>query len=124
MARVNSLHDADSYLSSLNLDKWWSRGLGTLRDLERSNPEKWGLQMKRISMKVISLLVPSLFFLSAMGQLPSQDILALLEFKKSIKHDPTGYVLSSWNGYPSSWNRIVCNCGNVAGAVGLSLCSM
>ncbi|KAF2310764.1 hypothetical protein GH714_016978 [Hevea brasiliensis] len=49
-----------------------------------------------------------------MGQLPSQDILALLEFKKGIKHDPTGYVLSSWNdesidfdGCPSSWNGVV-----------------
>ncbi|KAJ6770808.1 hypothetical protein OIU79_021450 [Salix purpurea] len=59
-----------------------------------------------------------------MGQLPSQDILALLEFKKGIKHDPTGYVLESWNeesidfnGCPSSWNGIVCNGGNVAGVV-------
>ncbi|CAK9161568.1 unnamed protein product [Ilex paraguariensis] len=59
-----------------------------------------------------------------MGQLPSQDILALLEFKKGIKHDPTGYVLDSWNeesidfnGCPSSWNGIMCNGGNVAGVV-------
>ncbi|KAK8618222.1 hypothetical protein V6N13_132222 [Hibiscus sabdariffa] len=59
-----------------------------------------------------------------MGQLPSQDILALLEFKKGIKHDPTGYVLDSWNeesidfnGCPSSWNGIVCNGGNVAGVI-------
>ncbi|KAK2967695.1 hypothetical protein RJ640_017993 [Escallonia rubra] len=59
-----------------------------------------------------------------MGQLPSQDILALLEFKKGIKHDPTGYVLDSWNdesidfnGCPSSWNGIVCNGGSVAGVV-------
>ncbi|WCJ24327.1 Leucine-rich receptor-like protein kinase family protein [Euphorbia peplus] len=59
-----------------------------------------------------------------MGQLPSQDILALLEFKKGIKHDPTGYVLESWNeesidfdGCPSSWNGIVCNNGNVAAVV-------
>ncbi|KAB1222854.1 hypothetical protein CJ030_MR2G018640 [Morella rubra] len=59
-----------------------------------------------------------------MGQLPSQDILTLLEFKKGIKHDPTGYVLNSWNeesidfdGCPSSWNGIVCNGGNVAGVV-------
>ncbi|KAE8664570.1 putative LRR receptor-like serine/threonine-protein kinase [Hibiscus syriacus] len=56
-----------------------------------------------------------------MGQLPSQDIMALLEFKKGIKNDPTGYVLDSWNeesidfnGCPSSWNGIVCNGGNVA----------
>ncbi|EXB75214.1 putative LRR receptor-like serine/threonine-protein kinase [Morus notabilis] len=59
-----------------------------------------------------------------MGQLPSQDILALLEFRKGIKRDPTGYVLDSWNdesidfdGCPSSWNGIVCNGGNVAGVV-------
>ncbi|CAI0545530.1 unnamed protein product [Linum tenue] len=75
-------------------------------------------------MKLLRLLVLSLLFLSAMGQLPSQDILALLEFKKGIKHDPTGYVLQSWNeesidfnGCPSSWNGIVCNGGNVAGVV-------
>ncbi|CAH8368315.1 unnamed protein product [Eruca vesicaria subsp. sativa] len=59
-----------------------------------------------------------------MGQLPSQDIMALLEFKKGIKHDPTGFVLNSWNdesidfnGCPSSWNGVVCNGGNVAGVV-------
>ncbi|KDP34924.1 hypothetical protein JCGZ_09212 [Jatropha curcas] len=75
-------------------------------------------------MKLFRLLVLSLFFLSSMGQLPSQDILALLEFKKGIKHDPTGYVLQSWNeesidfdGCPSSWNGIVCNGGNVAGVI-------
>lgn len=60
----------------------------------------------------------------ATSQLPSQDILALLEFKKGIKHDPTGYVLSSWNeesidfnGCPSSWNGIMCNGANVAGVI-------
>ncbi|KAF2310762.1 hypothetical protein GH714_016960 [Hevea brasiliensis] len=75
-------------------------------------------------MKLFRLLMLCLFFLSAMGQLPSQDILALLEFKKGIKHDPTGYVLSSWNdesidfdGCPSSWNGVVCNGGNVAAVV-------
>ena len=75
-------------------------------------------------MKVGGFLVLSLLFLSAMGQLPSQDILALLEFRKGIKRDPTGYVLDSWNdesidfnGCPSSWNGIVCNGGNVAGVV-------
>ncbi|KAK8496283.1 hypothetical protein V6N12_003452 [Hibiscus sabdariffa] len=75
-------------------------------------------------MKLFRILVLSLYFLSAMGQLPSQDILALLEFKKGIKHDPTGYVLDSWNeesidfnGCPSSWNGIVCNGGNVAGVI-------
>lgn len=58
------------------------------------------------------------------AQLPSKDILSLLEFKKGIKNDPTGYVLNSWNeesidfnGCPSSWNGIVCNNGNVAGIV-------
>ncbi|KAK3188708.1 hypothetical protein Dsin_028269 [Dipteronia sinensis] len=77
-----------------------------------------------INMKLFRLLVLSLFFFSSMGQLPSQDILALLEFKKGIKNDPTGFVLQSWNeesidfnGCPSSWNGIVCNGGNVAGVV-------
>ncbi|KAG4381359.1 hypothetical protein JHK82_042182 [Glycine max] len=75
-------------------------------------------------MKPFSLLVLSLYFFSVVGQLPSQDILALLEFKKGIKHDPTGYVLNSWNeesidfdGCPSSWNGVLCNAGNVAGVV-------
>ncbi|GMH26059.1 hypothetical protein Nepgr_027902 [Nepenthes gracilis] len=75
-------------------------------------------------MRLFRLLVLSLLFASSLGQLPSQDILALLEFKKGLKHDPTGYVLSSWNeesidfnGCPSSWNGIVCNGGNVAGVV-------
>ncbi|KAJ4880887.1 Leucine-rich receptor-like protein kinase family protein [Raphanus sativus] len=66
-----------------------------------------------------------MLFMSAMGQLPSQDIMALLEFKKGIKHDPTGFVLNSWNdesidfnnGCPSSWNGIACNGGNVAAVV-------
>ncbi|XP_044478141.1 LRR receptor-like serine/threonine-protein kinase GHR1 [Mangifera indica] len=77
-----------------------------------------------MNMKLFRLLVLSLFFLHAMSQLPSQDILALLEFKKGIKNDPTGYVLDSWNeesidfnGCPSSWNGIICNAGNVAGVV-------
>ncbi|GKV03945.1 hypothetical protein SLEP1_g16178 [Rubroshorea leprosula] len=75
-------------------------------------------------MKLFRCLALSIFFISAMAQLPSQDILALLEFKKGVKHDPTGYVLNSWNeesidfnGCPSSWNGIVCNGGNVAGVV-------
>ncbi|XAR72557.1 Non-specific serine/threonine protein kinase [Bertholletia excelsa] len=75
-------------------------------------------------MKLFRFFLLSLLLVSAVGQLPSQDILALLEFKKGIKHDPTGYVLSSWNeesidfnGCPSSWNGIVCNGGNVAGVV-------
>ncbi|XP_050367983.1 LRR receptor-like serine/threonine-protein kinase GHR1 [Argentina anserina] len=75
-------------------------------------------------MRLGGILVLSIFFVSAMGQLPSQDILALLAFKKGVKHDPTGFVLSSWNdesidfnGCPSSWNGIICNGGNVAGVV-------
>ncbi|GAB2280846.1 LRR receptor-like serine/threonine-protein kinase ghr1 [Dionaea muscipula] len=75
-------------------------------------------------MGILRLLLLFLCFVTSMGQLPSQDIMALLEFKKGIKHDPTGYVLSSWNeesidfnGCPSSWNGIVCNGGNVAGVV-------
>ncbi|KAF8114983.1 hypothetical protein N665_0030s0032 [Sinapis alba] len=75
-------------------------------------------------MNLSRFLLLSMLFLSAMGQLPSQDIMALLEFKKGIKHDPTGFVLNSWNdesidfnGCPSSWNGIVCNGGNVAAVV-------
>ncbi|KAL9272745.1 LRR receptor-like serine/threonine-protein kinase GHR1-like protein [Drosera capensis] len=75
-------------------------------------------------MEFLGLLLLSLYFVASMSQLPSQDIMALLEFKKGIKHDPAGYVLSSWNeesidfnGCPFSWNGIVCNGGNVAGVV-------
>ncbi|CAN4080242.1 unnamed protein product [Withania somnifera] len=75
-------------------------------------------------MKIFRFLILVLCFGSAMGQLPSQDILALLEFRKGIKHDPMGYVLQSWNeesidfnGCPSSWNGIMCNGGNVAAVV-------
>ncbi|CAD6226857.1 unnamed protein product [Miscanthus lutarioriparius] len=60
----------------------------------------------------------------ALGQLPSQDILALLAFKKGITHDPTGYITDSWNeesidfnGCPASWNGVVCNGASVAGVV-------
>ncbi|XP_008794435.2 LRR receptor-like serine/threonine-protein kinase GHR1 isoform X1 [Phoenix dactylifera] len=70
------------------------------------------------------LLVVFLIVVPSLAQLPSQDIIALLEFKKGITHDPTGYILESWNeesihfnGCPSSWNGIVCNDGNVAGVV-------
>lgn len=73
---------------------------------------------------IFEVLLVVMFIGPAMGQLPSQDILALLEFKKGIKHDPTAFVLSSWNeesidfnGCPSSWNGIMCNGGNVAGVV-------
>ncbi|KAG7012569.1 putative LRR receptor-like serine/threonine-protein kinase [Cucurbita argyrosperma subsp. argyrosperma] len=75
-------------------------------------------------MIAIWILVVSFLLVSTVAQLPSQDILALLEFKKGIKHDPTGFVLSSWNeesidfnGCPSSWNGIVCSNGSVAGVV-------
>ncbi|MCD9639916.1 hypothetical protein HAX54_024871 [Datura stramonium] len=71
-------------------------------------------------MKLIKFLMFFVLYIgSAMGQLPSQDILVLLEFKKSVKHDPTGFLLESWNeesidfnGCPSSWNGIMCN-GNL-----------
>ncbi|KAG6507331.1 LRR receptor-like serine/threonine-protein kinase GHR1 [Zingiber officinale] len=63
-------------------------------------------------------------FIPCFGQLPSPDILALLAFKKGITHDPTGFVVGSWNeesidfnGCPASWNGIVCNGGNVAGVL-------
>ncbi|CDP17294.1 unnamed protein product [Coffea canephora] len=75
-------------------------------------------------MKLIGVLALACCFFCALGQLPSQDILTLLEFKKGIKHDPTGYVLQSWNeesidfnGCPSSWNGIMCNAGSVAAVV-------
>ncbi|KAK9267883.1 hypothetical protein L1049_010320 [Liquidambar formosana] len=75
-------------------------------------------------MELFRVLMLSLLLVITMGQLPSQDILTLLEFKKGIKHDPTGYVLDSWNdesidfnGCPSSWNGIVCSGSNVAGVV-------
>ncbi|XP_012827388.1 PREDICTED: probable LRR receptor-like serine/threonine-protein kinase At4g20940 [Erythranthe guttata] len=75
-------------------------------------------------MRVFRFLVVSLCLVSSLGQLPSQDILSLLEFKKGIKHDPTGFVVDSWNdesidfnGCPSSWNGIMCNGGNVAAVV-------
>ncbi|XP_068655973.1 LRR receptor-like serine/threonine-protein kinase GHR1 [Aristolochia californica] len=75
-------------------------------------------------MKLLWLSILSLFIVSSMAQLPPQDIMALLEFKKGIKQDPTGYILDSWNdesidfnGCPSSWNGIVCNGANVAGVV-------
>ncbi|ERN15978.1 probable LRR receptor-like serine/threonine-protein kinase At4g20940 [Amborella trichopoda] len=50
-----------------------------------------------------------------------QDIFTLLQFKKGIKHDPSGSIFESWNeesidfnGCPSSWFGIVCNGRNVA----------
>ncbi|KAL0310503.1 UNVERIFIED_CONTAM: Obg-like ATPase 1 [Sesamum angustifolium] len=79
----------------------------------------------------ISFLSPGAFFRSWTTEkseksafVPSRDILALLEFKKGIKHDPTGFVLDSWNdesvasnGCPSSWYGIMCDGGNVAAVV-------
>ncbi|CAA2984765.1 probable LRR receptor-like serine threonine-kinase At4g20940 [Olea europaea subsp. europaea] len=76
------------------------------------------------NMRVFRLFMVALWFLPALGQLPSQDILALLEFKKGIKHDPSGFVVDSWNdesidfnGCPASWNGIMCTGGNVAAVV-------
>lgn len=73
---------------------------------------------------LLGVLAVFLVYTSAVGQLPSQDILALLEFKKEMKDDPTGFIRNSWNeesidfnGCPSSWNGIVCNGDNVAGVV-------
>lgn len=65
-----------------------------------------------------------LLLLPVSSQLPSQDIMTLLAFKKGITHDPTGYISDSWNeesidfnGCPSSWNGIICSGENVAGVV-------
>ncbi|MQM10616.1 hypothetical protein Taro_043508 [Colocasia esculenta] len=75
-------------------------------------------------MEFLLVLGLCLFAVTASAQLPSQDILALLEFKKGVNHDPTGYILQSWNeesvdfnGCPSSWNGVVCNGANVAAVV-------
>lgn len=65
-----------------------------------------------------------LFLLPVSSQLPSQDIMALLAFKKGITHDPTGFISRSWNEEsidfnicPSSWNGILCDGGGLAGVV-------
>ncbi|XP_009408555.2 LRR receptor-like serine/threonine-protein kinase GHR1 [Musa acuminata AAA Group] len=70
------------------------------------------------------ILLLFLLAIPSSSQLPSPDILALLAFKKGITHDPTGYIMGSWNeesidfnGCPASWNGIVCNGANVAGIV-------
>ncbi|KAL8507362.1 hypothetical protein ACS0TY_018057 [Phlomoides rotata] len=75
-------------------------------------------------MRLLRFYLVCLCFISALRQLPSQDTLALLEFKKGIKNDPTGFVLDSWNeesvkskGCPSSWNGIMCSSGRVVGIV-------
>ncbi|XP_073280927.1 LRR receptor-like serine/threonine-protein kinase GHR1 [Primulina huaijiensis] len=75
-------------------------------------------------MWMVRLLMVGFCFVCALGQLPSQDILTLLEFKKGITNDPTGFVLDSWNdesidfnGCPASWNGVMCNGGNVAAVV-------
>ncbi|XP_073058477.1 LRR receptor-like serine/threonine-protein kinase GHR1 [Primulina eburnea] len=75
-------------------------------------------------MWMVRLFVVGFCFVCALGQLPSQDILTLLEFKKGITNDPTGFVLDSWNdesidfnGCPASWNGVMCNGGNVAAVV-------
>nr|CAD1841494.1 unnamed protein product [Ananas comosus var. bracteatus] len=73
---------------------------------------------------LVRVFLLSLLLVSSLAQLPSQDILALLAFKKGITHDPTGFIADSWNeesidfnGCPSSWNGIVCNGANVAGVI-------
>nr|GME08359.1 probable LRR receptor-like serine/threonine-protein kinase At4g20940 [Ipomoea batatas] len=73
---------------------------------------------------IIRLVTFSIYFGFALGQFISQDVSVLLEFKKWIKYDPTGYVLQSWNenstdsnACPASWNGIKCNGGNVAGVI-------
>ncbi|KAJ3670013.1 hypothetical protein LUZ60_010337 [Juncus effusus] len=65
-----------------------------------------------------------LLTLPSLAQLPSQDILALLAFKKGITRDPNGFITDSWNeesidfnGCPASWNGIVCSGADVAGVV-------
>ncbi|RWW54272.1 hypothetical protein BHE74_00039156 [Ensete ventricosum] len=70
------------------------------------------------------ILLLFLLAIPSSSQLPSPDILALLAFKKGITHDPTGYIMGSWNeesidfnGCPASWNGVVCNGANVAGIV-------
>ncbi|KAL3631589.1 LRR receptor-like serine/threonine-protein kinase ghr1 [Castilleja foliolosa] len=75
-------------------------------------------------MRIFRLYLVFLCIVSALGELPTGDITALLEFKKGIKHDPSGFVLGSWteesidfNGCPSSWNGIICNVGHVAAVV-------
>ncbi|KAH6774942.1 Leucine-rich receptor-like protein kinase family protein [Perilla frutescens var. hirtella] len=74
-------------------------------------------------MRVIRLLLVCLCFVAVLGELPSQETLALLEFKKGIKHDPSGYVLDSWNNESidvkgcSSWYGIICNSSGIVGIV-------
>eukprot|EP01018_Ginkgo_biloba_P031124 Gb_30406 [translate_table: standard] len=57
-----------------------------------------------------------------MSQTPSNDALALLEFRKAIHKDPSGYVLNSWkeksmdnNGCPMAWHGVICNNGMITG---------
>ncbi|XXG65973.1 hypothetical protein AAC387_Pa05g3544 [Persea americana] len=73
---------------------------------------------------LLHLLMLSFFANCTIARLPSQEVLALLEFRKGIKLDPTGYIRDSWNeepndlnSCPSSWNGIVCNGSHVAGLV-------
>ncbi|KAG6384113.1 hypothetical protein SASPL_156088 [Salvia splendens] len=76
-------------------------------------------------MSIVRLVLVCFSFSAVFGQLPSRDSLSLLEFKKGIRHDPTGYVLGSWSnesnknvkGCPS-WNGVICgSSGDVIGIV-------
>lgn len=66
----------------------------------------------------------SLFWFSHIRQLPSQDILTLLEFMKGVEHDSIGFFLEYWNEESinfndclSSLNGIIGNGGNVVAPV-------
>ncbi|KAF3789728.1 putative LRR receptor-like serine/threonine-protein kinase [Nymphaea thermarum] len=76
------------------------------------------------TMRIIFLVLLFVPYLSALAQLPSQDILSLLQFKKEVKIDPSGSIFNSWNeesidfnGCPSSWYGIICSGNSVAGIV-------
>ncbi|CAA6657919.1 unnamed protein product [Spirodela intermedia] len=60
-------------------------------------------------MEYLLILALCSLAVAASAQLPSQDILALLEFKKGVKQDPTGYILDSWNEESIDFNE----CGRV-----------
>ncbi|KAH9288265.1 hypothetical protein KI387_032382, partial [Taxus chinensis] len=76
-------------------------------------------------MKLFTLVGIAAFVLCfwlGMAQTLSEDALVLLEFKKGIRKDPLGYILSSWNeksadfnGCPTSWHGVVCNDGSITG---------
>lgn len=66
-------------------------------------------------MRIIRLLLVFFSFIAVFGQLHYQDSVTLIEFMKGIKHDPTGYVLDSWNNESNNnvkgcppWNGVTC----------------